>query len=130
MLKPLARPPEAVIVDRDGAAYAQAFPEAIVLDREDLCLRRGHLRHSFCGARLFRIACAILGEMPARAEVSTASVMQAAGVERSDDLALHLRQLRRTLRPLGLGVENVRSGRIVVTEPRPEPGALPAREAA
>lgn len=130
MLKPLARLPEVVIVDRDGAAFAQAFPEALIIDRECLCLRQGHRQVGMAPRqgrppRLFLLAAYLL-DRSVPAEAGVAETMQAFGITDPHLLSLCLQQLRRALRPFGLGVENTRSGRIVICAPRPTPPLAPA----
>lgn len=132
MLKPLARLPEVVAVDRDGVAFAQAFPEVLIIDRECLCLRQGARQVSMASRqgrppRLFLLAAYLL-DRPAPAEAGVAETMQAFGLTDPHLLSLCLLQLRRSLRPFGLGVENTRSGRIVICAPRPAPVAASAPE--
>lgn len=132
MLKPLARLPEVVIVDRDGAAFAQAFPDAIVLDREHLCIRRDLLCRSLSPRtarlpRLFLLAASLLGRLP-QVQTDREAAMVAIGLIDHSELSHRIRQLRHMLAPFGLGVEHIRGGPIVICAPRPEPAAYAAPE--
>ena len=132
MLKPLARLPEVVIVDRDGAAFAQAFPDAIVLDRENLCIRRDLLCRGLSPRsarlpRLFLLAACLLGRLP-QVQTDRDAAMSAIGLIDHSELSLRIRQLRHMLAPFGLGVEHIRGGPIVICAPRPAPPLAPALE--
>lgn len=117
MLRPLANPPEVLVVDRDGPAYARAFPFAIILDRETLAIRRGFQRHSFNGWTMFYLAVAVLEGLPGTTETQARAAMYRSGIRY--DLSHRLRHLRRTLSPFGIGIESSRRGTILVTAVRP-----------
>lgn len=132
MLKPLARLPEVVIVDRDGAAFAQTFPDAIILDREHLCIRRDLLCRSLSPRtarlpRLFLLAACLLARLP-HVQTDRDDAMAAIGLRDHTELCHRIRQLRHMLAPFGLGVEHIRGGPIVICAPRPAPMANAAPE--
>lgn len=120
MLTPLASPPKVIVTYSNGEGLAQANPDAIILDRNAKCLRKAGVRISLRSRRVFDLADTILRALP-QTELSREDLQTAIGVDTTHDLSLSIRQVRRCLKPFGIGVATASGRRVVITGPEALP---------